>query len=50
MEFLLDEAYEMFHSPSVSGIEFVEDLDNSNVFIAGACTKDFNRQVFVLDG
>ncbi|MBR79614.1 MAG: hypothetical protein CMA88_02370, partial [Euryarchaeota archaeon] len=36
---LLDEAYEMFHSPSVSGIEFVEDLDNSNVFIAGACTK-----------
>ncbi|MEC7406943.1 MAG: aminotransferase class I/II-fold pyridoxal phosphate-dependent enzyme, partial [Candidatus Thermoplasmatota archaeon] len=32
-------AYEMFHSPSVSGIQFVEDLDNSNVFIAGACTK-----------
>jgi DNA-binding transcriptional MocR family regulator len=36
---LLDEAYEMFHSPSVSGIQYVEDLDNSNVFIAGACTK-----------
>jgi len=36
---LIDEAYEMFHSPSVSGIEFVSDLDNSNVFIAGACTK-----------
>ena len=36
---LLDEAYEMFHSPSVSGVQFVEDLDNSNVFIAGACTK-----------
>jgi len=36
---LLDEAYEMFHSPSVSGIEFVQDLDQSNVFIAGACTK-----------
>jgi aspartate/methionine/tyrosine aminotransferase len=36
---LLDEAYEMFHSPSVSGIEFVKDLDNSNVFITGACTK-----------
>ena len=36
---LLDEAYEMFHSPSVSGIQFVEDLNNSNVFIAGACTK-----------
>ena len=38
---LLDEAYEMFHSPSVSGIEFVQDIDNSNVFLAGACTKGF---------
>lgn len=36
---LLDEAYEMFHSPSVSGVQFVKDLDNSNVFITGACTK-----------
>ena len=36
---LLDEAYEMFHSPSVSGLQYIEDLDNSNVFIAGACTK-----------
>ena len=36
---LLDEAYEMFHSPSVSGIQFVNDLDSSNIFIAGACTK-----------
>ena len=36
---LIDEAYEMFHSPSVSGIEFVQDLDNSNIFLSGACTK-----------
>ena len=36
---LLDEAYEMFHSPSVSGIEFIKDLDNSNIFLSGACTK-----------
>jgi len=36
---LLDEAYEMFHSPSVSGIQYVRDLNNSNVFIVGACTK-----------
>ena len=36
---LLDEAYEMFHSPSVSGIEFVNDIDRSNIFISGACTK-----------
>merc|ERR1711865_1326465 len=36
---LLDEAYEMFYSPNVSGIQFVKDLDNSNVFLSGACTK-----------
>lgn len=37
---LLDEAYEMFHtSGSVSGLAHVKDLDNSNVFITGACTK-----------
>jgi len=36
---LLDEAYEMFHSPNVSGIQYVTDLENSNVFITGACTK-----------
>ena len=33
------QAYEMFHTPSVSGIQYVKDLDNSNIFIAGACTK-----------
>ena len=36
---LLDEAYEMYHSPSVSGLEYVQDLENSNIFLAGACTK-----------
>ena len=37
---LLDEAYEMFHaSGGVSGLRYVKDLDNSNVFLAGACTK-----------
>lgn len=37
---LLDEAYEMFHaSRGVSGIRHVKDLDESNVFLAGACTK-----------
>lgn len=37
---LLDEAYEMFHSSQgVSGIQYVKDLDSSNVFLAGACTK-----------
>ncbi len=37
---LLDEAYEMFHpSKGVSGIRYVRNLDDSNVFLAGACTK-----------
>merc|ERR1712190_183267 len=36
---LLDEAYEMFNSPNVSGIQYVKDIDNSNIFISGACTK-----------
>lgn len=36
---LLDEAYEMYHTPSVSGLKYVRDLDNSNVFLSGACTK-----------
>ncbi len=37
---LLDEAYEMFHSSKgVSGIQYVKNLDDSNVFLAGACTK-----------
>ena len=36
---LLDEAYEMFHSPAVSGMQYVKDLENSNIFITGACTK-----------
>eukprot|EP00929_Paragymnodinium_shiwhaense_P107917 TRINITY_DN74264_c0_g1_i1.p1 TRINITY_DN74264_c0_g1~~TRINITY_DN74264_c0_g1_i1.p1 ORF type:complete len:456 (-),score=95.57 TRINITY_DN74264_c0_g1_i1:393-1574(-) len=36
---LLDEAYEMYHSPSVSAIQYVKDLENSNIFLSGACTK-----------
>ena len=37
---LLDEAYEFYHeSGGVSGIEFVKDLENSNIFITGAATK-----------
>jgi aspartate/methionine/tyrosine aminotransferase len=36
---LLDEAYEWFHSPAVSAMKFVKDLDNSNIFLTGACTK-----------
>jgi len=36
---LIDEAYEMMHSPPVSALQYVQDLDNSNIFVTGACTK-----------
>jgi aspartate/methionine/tyrosine aminotransferase len=36
---LVDEAYEMFHSPPVSAMSYVRDIDNSNVFVVGAATK-----------
>jgi len=36
---MLDEAYEWYHSPAISGLQYVKDLDRSNVFIVGACTK-----------
>ena len=36
---LIDEAYELFHNPPVSAIQFIDDINNSNLFIAGAATK-----------
>ena len=36
---LFDEAYEFFHTPPISSIQFVKDVNNSNIFIAGAATK-----------
>ena len=36
---LIDEAYELFHNPPVSAIKFINDINNSNLFIAGAATK-----------
>ena len=36
---LIDEAYELFHSPPVSAMRFIKDINNSNFFLAGAATK-----------
>ena len=36
---LIDEAYELFHSPPVSAMQFMDDINNSNLFVAGAATK-----------
>lgn len=36
---LVDEAYELFHTPPVSALEYMNDIDNSNLFITGAATK-----------
>ncbi len=36
---LFDEAYEFFHTPPVSSLQYVKDINNSNIFISGAATK-----------
>jgi aspartate/methionine/tyrosine aminotransferase len=36
---LADEAYELFHDEPVSALRYVRDIDESNLFVAGAATK-----------
>ncbi|MBX7187735.1 MAG: pyridoxal phosphate-dependent aminotransferase [Vicinamibacteria bacterium] len=36
---LVDEAYELFHDEPVSALRYAEDIDRSNLFVVGACTK-----------
>ncbi len=37
---LIDEAYEFFHEPSpVSALQFVDDINATNLFVSGAATK-----------
>jgi len=36
---LFDEAYELFHTPPVSSLKYVKDINNSNIFVCGAATK-----------
>ncbi len=36
---LIDEAYELFHSPPISAMRFIKDINNSNFFLTGAATK-----------
>ena len=36
---LIDEAYELFHNPPTSALEFIDDINDSNLFISGAATK-----------
>ncbi len=36
---LVDEAYELFHDPPVSALQYVRDIDASNLFVIGAATK-----------
>lgn len=36
---LVDEAYELFHDPPVSALEYVDDINTSNLFVVGAATK-----------
>ena len=36
---LFDEAYELFHQPPVSALQYVHDIDETNIFVIGAATK-----------
>jgi len=36
---LVDEAYEMFHEPPVSALQYVDDIDASDLIVIGAATK-----------
>lgn len=36
---LVDEAYELFHEPPVSALQYIENIDDSNAFVIGAATK-----------
>ncbi len=38
---LVDEAYELFHDEPVSALQYVDDIDESNLFVIGAATKGF---------
>tara|TARA_B110000438_G_scaffold26004_1_gene24628 strand:- start:2366 stop:3565 length:1200 start_codon:yes stop_codon:yes gene_type:complete len=38
---LIDEAYELFHSPPVSALSHIKNINESNLFVAGAATKGF---------
>ena len=36
---LVDEAYELFHEPPVSALRYIDNIDESNLFVSGAATK-----------
>jgi aspartate/methionine/tyrosine aminotransferase len=36
---LVDEAYEFFHDPPVSALQYVEDINSTDILIVGAATK-----------
>lgn len=38
---LIDEAYELFYNEPVSAMKYIEDINKTNVFVTGACTKGF---------
>ena len=36
---LIDEAYEMFHDPPLSALKYINNINDSNLFVSGAATK-----------
>lgn len=41
MGLLIDEAYELFHDGPVSSLKYVRNIDETEIFVAGAATKGF---------
>lgn len=37
----VDEAYELFHNDPASAVEYIDDIDKTNIFVTGSCTKGF---------
>ena len=36
---LIDEAYELMYDTPVSSLEYIKNIDKTNIFVTGACTK-----------
>lgn len=47
---LVDEAYEMFHTPPVSALKYINNIDDSNFLLLVRLQKDCKRRVSVLAG
>ena len=36
---LIDEAYEMFYKEPISSLKYIKNINKTNIFVTGSCTK-----------